>query len=266
MATLNKNMIHRAVLYGWFYAKGLLNRNRVKEQLNEPPILIGGCGRSGTTLLLSMLSAHPEIYAIPKETGAFCPTAYSEKPDLNAPFNKTTYFYGKYFDEIPDSCNRWCEKTPKNVQFFGRLLDYFEGNVRLIHLIRDGRDVVTSRHPTLPNQFWVSPERWVCEVKMGLEVEGTPQLISVKYEELVLDYEKTMGRICKFLDMEFGHRIRNWHEFTTVRKNRAWSGEVKPAFSKSIGKWKRPEFKERVSEFMENPEACNLLKELGYMG
>jgi hypothetical protein len=42
--------------------------------LPQKPIIIGGCARSGTTLLLSVLSCHPNIYAIPDETYTFCPT------------------------------------------------------------------------------------------------------------------------------------------------------------------------------------------------
>ena len=46
-------------------------------QIPQTPILIGGCGRSGTTLLLSLLSAHPRIRAVSRqgrnlETDAMC--------------------------------------------------------------------------------------------------------------------------------------------------------------------------------------------------
>ena len=37
----------------------------------NPPVYIGGCGRSGTTLLLSILSAHPEIFGCPRELNLF---------------------------------------------------------------------------------------------------------------------------------------------------------------------------------------------------
>ncbi len=48
---------------------------RIKDfRLYKSPILIGGCGRSGTTLLTSILSSHPKIALIPHETGIFCPT------------------------------------------------------------------------------------------------------------------------------------------------------------------------------------------------
>lgn len=41
-------------------------------------ILIGGCGRSGTTVLNGLLSCHPQVHTVDIETSAFCPTAYTE--------------------------------------------------------------------------------------------------------------------------------------------------------------------------------------------
>ena len=54
--------------------------------MEASPLIIGGCGRSGTTLLLSVLSAHPKVLAIPHETEAFCPGAYGAHVDLQASF------------------------------------------------------------------------------------------------------------------------------------------------------------------------------------
>ncbi|MCA9555784.1 MAG: sulfotransferase, partial [Myxococcales bacterium] len=47
----------------------------------EPPIIIGGCGRSGTTLVASILSCHPRIAVVGPETRAFAAGAYpSDRP------------------------------------------------------------------------------------------------------------------------------------------------------------------------------------------
>jgi hypothetical protein len=48
-----------------------LGRRKEKRTFTDTPILIGGGARSGTTLLLSILSAHPAIFAIRKELGLF---------------------------------------------------------------------------------------------------------------------------------------------------------------------------------------------------
>jgi hypothetical protein len=48
------------IRYAW--RAGLLGR-----QVERPPIVIAGCGHSGTTLLLSILDAHSAIFGVPYE-------------------------------------------------------------------------------------------------------------------------------------------------------------------------------------------------------
>ena len=53
-------MIGRLIKYG-------LKIFLLKRKLYKPPIIIGGCARSGTSLLCIILSAHPKIYSLPYE-------------------------------------------------------------------------------------------------------------------------------------------------------------------------------------------------------
>ncbi len=53
--------------------KNLLKFITLPFTFHESPILFVGWGRSGTTLLISILFAHPDIHAIPLETSAFYP-------------------------------------------------------------------------------------------------------------------------------------------------------------------------------------------------
>src|SRR5919106_146832 len=131
------------------------------------PIIIGGCARSGTSLLLSMLSCHPKVYCYPTESQAFCARSYGdsliEQSRARAKLTQKIYEVEKQA-----GIQAWCEKTPKNVMHFDELLVHFGGDVRLIHLVRDGRDVVTSIHPRAPDACWVSLERWKNDVEAGL--------------------------------------------------------------------------------------------------
>jgi len=239
-------------------------RLKIKIQFNKPPIIIGGCARSGTTLLLSILSAHPEIYAIPVETRVFCPTAYSDNFDPGAPI-KLDYFYDQYLNKFPFSCNRWCEKTPRNVLCFEKILKYFKNQVKIIHIVRDGRDVVLSKHPKRPDQYWVSPEKWIRDTGIGLKYRDHSSVYTVKYEDLVLDYEKTIKDICVFLEIKCRPEILAWHRHAKVCKHDAYFGEVRDIFQDSVGKWKDSRYRERVDLLMQKPEAVELLKALGYL-
>ena len=77
------------------------------------------------------------------------------------------------------------EKTPRNIKSFAPLLDHFGSDVRLIHLVRDGRDATTSRHLRRPSEYYYSPETWAEIVADGLRFTDHPQVVLVRYEDLV---------------------------------------------------------------------------------
>jgi len=246
----------------------MISKIDIEEKYDKMPIIIGGCGRSGTTLMLSILSAHPEVFCIEEETQAFCPNAYSDNVDLNAPFNIDLLFEGHLIPGFDKSFKRWCEKTPKNILFFERIIDHFNNKVKLINIVRDGRDVILSKHPTKPKDFHVSVERWVDEVKEGMKYENNKNVYTIRYEDLVLNYKSIIGPLIKFLELESNDNMTNWYEFATVRSNVAWSKGVQPIFNKSVGKWqntKRWKEKRRVKKLMKNKEAVELLRYYNYL-
>lgn len=146
-----------------------------------PGIWIGGCGRSGTTLLRVMLGAHSALYAGPelnvhtnllsqlKDAPQFLRRAYllydaKTVADLTSKFDvpgdtirhmrdesrSFPEFVDRFLNEAARMHGkmRWVEKTPKNVAHLAYLFEHFPES-KFIHVIRDGRDVACSlrRHP-----------------------------------------------------------------------------------------------------------------------
>lgn len=234
-----------------------------KSSFHEEPIFIGGCGRSGTTLLLSMLSAHPDIFAVPRELGLFNHTHRDEQGDLVV--DRIDRLYRTFLlNRIPREATRWCEKSPSNIHHFDEIDEYCEGKFKFIEVLRDGRDVVLSQHPTAPERYWVDPARWVRDVSAGMEHRGDPRVFTVRYEDLIRDYDDTMRRICEFLGISFSAELRDWHENTTVRKNSAYFTKVAKSHANSIEKWKRINDTDRIREFISHPRAKALLSANGY--
>lgn len=229
----------------------------------DGPIVLGGCGRSGTTLLLSILSCHPHICAIPLETQALCPTAYRQL-DLSAPLDLDSIAQALRNCESPSTATRWCEKTPKNVLFFGRIIETLGPAARLIHVVRDGRDVVTSVHPSDPERLWVTRQRWVDEVSAGLAFADHPQVLTVRYEDLVTSFEPELKRLCSFLDEAFDDAFLRYPEAARVRKADGWFTEARPIDAASVGRWRLPEHRDVVRELMQDERAAALLERLGY--
>lgn len=239
-------------------------------RLNKKPIIIGGCGRSGTTLLLSVLSCHPAIWGIPMETVALSPDGYGEDglynkhPDLTVPLDTWKIYQHLIDSSLPPDVERWCEKTPRNILYFQRILDSFGSGVRLIQIVRDGRDVITSRHPANSDNFWVPVDRWVQDVTAGLKFQNHPQVLTMRYEDFLNDYEGTLKSICEFVNVEFVEAFLAYPKTSKVNQHLAWDGGSRPISTKSIGKWKKPEFNDMVKAFQENSEAMQLLQRYGY--
>lgn len=213
-----------------------------------------------------MLSAHPSILAIPYETHAFAPTLYSDDPDPEAPFEPWRLAWALAEQGIPERSLRWCEKTPKNVITFGRLLSYFDEEVRLLHIVRDGRDVVTSRHPGGEGtQYYVEPERWVQDVAAGLKHRDHPCVHTLKYEDLVRVPSETLEELGRFLDEDLTSIGGDWVEKATVQHFGPHKRRVaRPLNDSSIGRWKDPEHADRVKQLLNTEGAARLLSELEY--
>ena len=241
-----------------------VGRKIEEKKFTKEPILVGGCGRSGTTLLLSILSAHPEVFACPNELGIFNKIQKTEDGEIHP--ERIDRLYRTFIsNQIKPTATRWCEKSPSNVKHIDDIDRYFDGKFKFIHLIRDGRDVVLSVHPTAPDRYWVDPERWVNDVSIGLHFRSHPNVLTVFYEDLILEYRKTIAKICEFCGLPLTEEILNWHENADVTKNRAYFSKVKSIHPKSIAKWKRTKDKARIRDFMSHPEAVKLLERLNYL-
>ncbi|MEX0982514.1 MAG: sulfotransferase [Bacteroidales bacterium] len=234
-----------------------------KRQFTETPVYIGGCGRSGTTLLLSILSAHNNIFGCPTELNLF------DGAEETGSGIKNPKFYRLYrtfiVSKIKASAKRYCEKSPSNIHYIELIDKLHNGNFKFIHIVRDGRDVILSRHPKGKGKYWVDPERWIADVSNGLKYMEHPSVYTIRYEDLVGQYRETIESVCHFLEIPVSKEILNWHQFATVRQNNALYSKITEISTSPIGKWEQPENGERVRLLTENPEAVALLKKFRYL-
>jgi len=246
-----------------------LGRKKCQREFSRTPVIIGACPRSGTTLLISILSAHPALFTIKKESWAFVKWNKSQSNgSLQATYHpaRIDRFYRYiYFHRIPDETTRWCEKTPRNVVYFKRILDYFHGNIKLIHIVRDGRDVLTSRHPKSPSEYWVDPQRWVYDVGIGLKFRDLPQVYTLKYEDLIQNYSSTIRKIFEFIGEPYHPNLDNWFQHTELSRPESLFKPVQKIHRNSIGKWKQEKYRSRVREIMEIDDVVELLGRLNYI-
>ena len=234
---------------------------KLYRKFNASPVIIIGAPRSGTTLLLSILDSHPKIQGIPMETNLLITPRSFRNSYLNRVKKSLEILSVLNGKQIKKSADRWCEKTPKNILHVKEILAEFDNHAKIIHILRDGRDVILSKHPDFPDNYFVTPEEWVCDVSEGLKYRDYENVYLVKYEVLVQKYSETIAKICEFLDLDLAPEIINFKEHTSIRSFNSWSEEVKNVHSKSVGKRKLPENLERISQLEQIPEAINLLRE-----
>jgi hypothetical protein len=225
------------------------------------PIVLGGAPRSGTTLLLSLLGNHSHIHAIDYETTAFHPYFRPHKLLAALVFKDNS----RQLRHITKTKKRICEKTPGNIRHIPEINHFFKGKVKFINIFRDGRDVITSRHPLRPEEYWVPIQRWIDDTQAGIAAASLPNVFSIKYEDLVTDGKDALHKLCDFIGEEYEDGMLSYYKDKRQTKIGAWAHESMPVHSKSIRKWEAAEHSEILSKFMENSEAVTLLMKLGYL-
>ena len=134
-----------------------------------------------------------------------------------------------------------CEQTPQNVFYTGEILQAFP-DAKFINLVRDPRDVLLSQKnkwrrlklgAQFSNRFESLRSRvnyqpitistlWNAAVQAGLAFEANPNVITVRFEDLLANPEGTLRRICKHAGIEFSV------EMLDVPQVGSSSGEDKP--------------------------------------
>jgi sulfotransferase family protein len=228
-------------------------RNRGDASERPPVPFIVGVGRSGTTLLRLMLDAHSEL-AIPPETH-FVPELIErfEADDDPAPDEvveiitsgrhwgdfdldaeelrgrlrsreplgaaaATRAFFELYAER--EGKPRWGDKTPIYINRM-MLIERALPEARFIHLIRDGRDAALSRAKRVlkePTPMYKVAERWRNRIIRARE-QG-PRLrhyLELRYEDVVLDTEATLRRVCEYIQLPFDDAMLHYHERAAER-------------------------------------------------
>ena len=284
-----------------------------------PAPFIVGASRSGTTLLRLMLDAHPDL-AIPPETEfilqvadlangdnshaacAFVDTLTSHRrwPDFHLerellqaqvaalqPWNAgdaLRSFYRLY--ALRFAKPRWGDKTPGYVKHTRAVQDLLP-EARFIHIIRDGRDVAVSlieewRASGRVMSVTRAAERWVSKISVGREQARELRFyLEVRYEDLVLDSESVLRRICDFIDLPWHPDMLEYHRSAPERvaelvapdatgtlsaakrqAKHAWTSS--PPEASRIARWRTEMSADELSEY--ERVAGRLLAELGYAG
>ncbi|MEN8240362.1 MAG: sulfotransferase [Chloroflexota bacterium] len=210
-------------------------------KFSADPVFVGGCDRSGTTLLGAILGSHQQVVCVPeaqfvldgylslgKERKGADLTSQEilqkikehprfqlwniqlrEFPKSEAPYSEMINFIiGEYADQTGETENLlWIDHVPANIKHVRKLLEIFP-KAKFVHLVRDGRAVASSLLSVSwgPRTIDRAANFWVNNLAYGLAAEkllNEREIIQIRYEDLLSDPEREIKRLCEFLGLQF---------------------------------------------------------------
>lgn len=193
------------------------------------PIFVIGTGRSGTTLIRFMLSAHPRIYITHEASFYVFEAIYSRRGsgrEFLEYFFQTPAFRWLRLDPdrvrvvLPDPLPRerlheiftavmrekagqyrrvrWGDKTPVHATYLGRIFaDY--PDARVIHMVRDPRAVAhsLSRMPWASGSLFANA--WLIERDHRKVAPYRDRVLRIRLEDLLAEPRATMARVLDYI-------------------------------------------------------------------
>lgn len=216
-----------------------------KKQVSISPVFIGGCPRSGTTLMGSVLGRHPSTVCVPEseykvdlirylrangpqpwrnvygflrrnpkfrlweiEPNGFDDNELIGEPDVRRVQEAMIRQYCHQIQEEFPSI--WVDHSPTNIQSVNTLNSAFP-SAKYIHMVRDGRACISSiiGLDWGPNSVTGGARWWARRLCYGLaaELSAPTSVMRVHFEDLVAHPRETMLRVCSFLDLDLSEAL-----------------------------------------------------------
>lgn len=166
--------------------------------------------------------------------------------------------------------DRWGIKIMRDI---GKLDAYGKvwPNAQFIHILRDGRDVAASQ--MLEHGTWgygdikVAAKKWADLISKTRKLAKPYRMMEVKYEDLVVDSERTIRRLLDFLgvcwDESVLHHSRIDHSlFANPYHHPSIATVVNPINAFAVGRYRRDLTSDQITSF--NRIAGETLAEFGY--
>ena len=209
--------------------------------MNEINFFIIGMPRSGTKLLRELLNNHPSVF-IPDAETLFIPhllEKYGQRKltpreikEVLDEIEKSLFFYffsqhrnlnfqlfdpeevtivellNNFFvfftNQISPDATLLGDKSPNYIEKMELLLEFFP-DVKFIHIVRDPRDFALSSRNAWNKNIFRAAFRWSQALNKIQKLSNKQKLslVEVKYEDLLLQPEKTLKEICSFLKVPY---------------------------------------------------------------
>lgn len=189
------------------------------QGMDDSPIVVFGAPRSGTSYLTDILNQHPAVH-ITNETRIFL-WMHRAMTELTA--ERANLFQAKeafcqhleralptmvrdFYTTLAPNARHWGDKNPHYAEPWHvaamETVDRVFPSPRFLHIVRDGRDVVTSLVRLGWRNFDNAHADWLRDVVTGREFRdkvGADRCFELRYEDLVADDRGVATEIFAFL-------------------------------------------------------------------
>ncbi len=230
----------------------------IQSEHANSPIFIVGCQRSGTTLLRLILDSHPNISCGPETRFLEDLAKVTREPfwphmaQYGFPIEYWYEKFGTMFDSFQREYasrrgkTRWADKTPRYALCLDFITQAFP-TCQVIHVIRDGRDVVASHRDRFG--WWPavkSVKKWPLYIETARKAGAAlppGRYCEIRYEELVGDTEGSLRKLLDFLGEPWDDAVlehdRHPHDVPSKYKqftaSRRTATKERTAIYKSVG-------------------------------
>jgi hypothetical protein len=234
-------------------------------------IYIQGCARSGNTLIRELCGSafrSVELVKLTKDT-AECSLAHLVEL-LRQPAAGVTQ-NGKPAGPPPPTAAsapvRVASRNYENSLAMDRELLRANPEVKVLWMLRDPRDILTSIHANQPDKYYVPPDRLIKSLQLYLQFKDEPQVLAVRYEELVGNPDAMQTRISQAFGLAESRKfVEAYKFFPRFHENVRAMHSIRPIDTNSVQKWRsNPAHQKHLQEILAgHPEILALSRDCGY--
>jgi hypothetical protein len=171
-------------------------------------ILITGFMHSGTTMLMSLLRAHPQVGWIEFEEGYIEFDKPKEWVLMMASKSVSDLSEKAWGDKIPWGNRKKDINAERPIEFTKKWMKYFGKKARVLHIIRHPIDVALSGGGKTPSEDTL--KQIFSSIPKYIDfINNNSRIATIVYEDLVTEPKKYLSKIFDFLALKTNDKIVN---------------------------------------------------------